>query len=322
MKSLLKFVAAVVPLCLSFAAAAEWPEKPIRVIVPYTAGVGGDIMMRFISDDLAKRLGQPIVVDNREGAGGNVGVMLAAKSPADGYTFLVGQTSNFVINHLLYKSFNVEPPKAFVPVIHMGNTPSVLLTNLNVPANDVKAFLAAAKAQKGKLNFGSPGVGTPVHLTLAALNSKFDLGMASISYRGATQVLTGVVSGELNLGFALQGQAQTFIDTGRVRPLAVLGSSRLPALPNTPTFDEAGLENVGGETWWAMVAPVGTPTAIVDRMNAAVRQALTAPDVRKRLEDMGVFPIASTREEITQKFGREAAHWARTVKDLNIPVLE
>ena len=309
-------------LALGFAvstvAQAAWPKKPIRVIVPFSAGVGGDVMMRLITEDLGHRLGQPVVVENREGAAGNIGTTVAANSAPDGYTFLVSQTSNFVINQHLFRSFKVDPLTAFEPVVHMGNTPAVLLTNADIPPNDLQAFTDYAKAHKGKLNYGSPGVGTPPHLTLMALNQTRDLGMISVTYRGSSPVLLALVSGELTAGFALYGQALQFIKAGKIRPLAVQGTKRLRMLPDTPSFAEFGMTGVGTEPWWAMVAPKGTPTAIMEKMNEAVRAALSSPKVRQQLEDAGIDPVASTREEAVEKFRSEANTWAKIIRNLNV----
>jgi tripartite-type tricarboxylate transporter receptor subunit TctC len=309
--------------CVSGAwAQPHWPDKLIQVVVPFTAGVGGDLIMRTISNDLAERVGEPIIIDNRDGAAGNVVTMVASRSAPDGYTFLVAQTSNFVVNHLLYHSFTIDPIKAFTPVMHLGTTPSVLLTNLNVPANDMKAFIAAVKAQKGKINFGNPGVGTPVHVTLEAMNRSVYLGMTSVSYRGATQVVTGLLSGELQVGFALEGPAKEYIESGKLKPVAILSSKRSPTLPHTPTFAELGMGKLGGNTWWVMVAPTGTPAPILDRMNTALKGSMASAEVRAKLLELGILPVASTRQEAANFMKGGAEHWTRSIRELNIPVLD
>lgn len=309
-------------ICGAASAKANWPERPIRVIVPYATGASGDIVIRLISEELGKRLGQPVIVENRDGAAGNVGTLAAARAAADGYTFLVAPSSNFVINPLIYTSFKLDPLKAFTPVIHMCNTPTLLVTSVKVAPNDLNAFIAYAKANKGKVFFGDPGVGSPVHLALEALNRSQDLGMTSVSYRGSAPVLTDVVSGQIQLALAIPGSAQPHIQSGRIRPVAALASKRLASMPDTPTFADAGLKEIRGETWWAMAAPVGTPEPVLERMNSEVRNALSAPNMRKRLEEVGIVPMAGTRRELADLLSAEAPYWARVVKELAIPRVE
>jgi tripartite-type tricarboxylate transporter receptor subunit TctC len=318
MKAVARLFLMLAVLGASVGARAEWPQRPIRVVVPYSAGVGGDLIMRLISEDIGRRLGQPVLVENKEGAGGNLGTAAVAKAAPDGYTFLVAQTSNFVVNHLLYRTFAIDPLNAFAPVILIGNTPAVLVTSANISPNDFRAFASYAKAHQGKVNFGTAGIGTVGQLTLEALNRSQHLGMTSVNYRGAGQVLSSVVSGELDVGFALPGLAAQYIQAGKIRPVAVLTGNRLPSLPDTPSFRELGLDNVGGETWWALVAPAGTPEKVQDSMNAAVREALQAPAVRRQLDGLGIVFAASSRPEAVQKFAREAAHWAQTIRELGV----
>jgi tripartite-type tricarboxylate transporter receptor subunit TctC len=276
-------------------------------------------LVRTISDDLYKALDQPVVIENRDGAGGNIGTMIAAGAAPDGYTFLVAPTPSLVINQHLFRSFKIDPLKAFVPVIYMAYTPSVLWTNGNVPANDFKAFIAHARAQKGRLNFGSPGVGSPPHLTLAALNEAQQLNMVSVTYRGSAPVFAGLLSGELDLGFARYGDGAPYMKTGKLRPLAVMGEKRLRMLPDTPTFAEVGMGDVGRATFWALVAPRGVPEPILERMNAAFRAALATPKAQQ-LADTGIVPVGGTRQDAAEKINQEAVLWPQLLKRLNFPM--
>jgi len=200
----------------------------------------------------------------------------------------------------------------------MANVPAVLITSADVPANDFRAFSAYARSRKGKINFGTTGIGTPGHLTLESLNRSLDLEMTSVTYKGAQQVLTAVISGELHVGFALPGLAVQYMKVGKVRPLAVLGQSRIALLPDTPSFQELGLSDFAAVNWWGMVAPLGTPQAILDRLNEAMQRVLGAPEVLKRMEGLGIELVISSREEFAAKLARDGPIWARMIEELGM----
>lgn len=308
----------IAALTVTGLARAEWPEKPIRVIVPHSAGAGGDVLIRLVQDDLAKRLGQPIIVENREGAGGNIGAQVAAGAAPDGYTLLIASTGQFVINQHLYQSYTIDPLKAFAPIIHIADIPGMLFASATMPAKDLRDLAAQSKDLKGKLNYGTPGLGTTPQMALEMLNRSLGLGMTHVAYRGSPQVLQGLLGGEIQLGYGVPGAALPFVQQGKLRVVAVTGEKRMPSIPDTPTFKELGLDHIGGVTWWALVAPAGTPEPILDRINSAMRQAFAVPDVRKRLEELGIIPVAGTRKEMNDLMGKEAIRWSRTIKELGL----
>ena len=306
----------------SASAFAAWPEKPIRVIVPFSAGGPPDIVLRLLQDDVAAQLGQPIVIDNREGAAGNIGVSYAAQEPADGYTLLLASSGNFTVNQHLYRSFKIDPLKAFVPIVQLYEVPAVLVASTKVPATDFASFVAHAKQQKGSINFGSPGYGTTPHISLESLNRTLDMGMVGVTYRGAPPVLQALVGGDIQLSFAVAGGALQFIQTGKIRPLAVASNRRIALLPETPTLRELGWPNLANPTYWPLVAPTGTPDAILDRINAAMVKALSNRESRKKMEDMGITPGGSTRQEAADLLARESQFWLRVLKEQDVKPLD
>lgn len=306
----------VTTMALGGVAQAEWPDKPIRVIVPHSAGAGGDVLIRLVSDDLGRRLGQPVIVINRDGAGGNIGAQVAATAPPDGYTLLVASTGQFVINQHLYRSYTIDPLKAFVPIIHIADAPGMLFASTSLPAKDLRGLAAQARELNGKLNYGSPGLGTTPHMALELLNRSLGLGMTHVPYRGSPQVMQGLMAGEIQLGYGLPAAGLPFVQQGKLRAVGVTGDKRMASIPETPTFKELGLDHIGGVTWWTMVAPAGTPEPILDRVNAAMRLTFASPELRKRLDEMGFIPVAGTRQEMKDLLAREAPHWARVIKEL------
>jgi tripartite-type tricarboxylate transporter receptor subunit TctC len=192
----------------------------------------------------------------------------------------------------------------------------MLFASTSLPAKDLRGLAAQAQELKGKLNYGSPGLGTTPQMALELLNRSLGLGMTHVAYRGSPQVLQALVAGEIQLGYGLPSAGLPFVQQGRLRVVGVTGDKRMASIPETPTFKELGLDHIGGVTWWALVAPAGTPEPILDKVNAAMRMAFAAPEVRKRLDDMGFIPVAGTRKEMSDLIAREASHWARTIKEL------
>lgn len=261
-------------LGLSTPGHAEWPERPVRVIVPYTVGSMGDVVARLVSNSLQLALGQPFFIDNRIGAGGNIGTREAEQAQPDGYTVLLAATNNFTINQFLYKDLDFDPVKQFEPVTTLVNVPSVIFINSEVPAKSFAEFVTYARANAGKLNYGSPGIGTTPHLSAEAINKMYGLGMTHVPYKGAAQVVTALLGNEVQFYLAGAGVGTAQVKEGHLRALAVSNPHRLDALPDTPTFAEVGIKGINASNWWGVVAPLGTPSPVVARLREALCAAV------------------------------------------------
>lgn len=313
MKRILKLLLLVV-VGVSSPAWAEWPDKPIRVVVPYGPGAMPDVLIRLLSEEVGNQLGQPLVIENRSGAEGTVGAMAAARAAPDGYTLLVGGTSIFSINPSLHRHVDVDPLKAFDPITIMGNVPAVIFVNASVPAKTFAEFVAYAKANPGKLNYGAPG--PAIRLPIEQINRSRDLRMVHVAYRGAGQVMMAVVANEVQFTLAGAGIGLQQVKAGKIRALGVSSPSRLALLPDTPTFDEIGLKDVHVDTFWGVAAPAGTPVPILERLNAALRKALAAPRIKERLAELGVIRVGGSRQQMAERATNDAGEWSRLIKEL------
>ena len=311
---------ALAALLASGAVNAAWPDKPIRWVVPYPPGAMGDIVGRLAAEGVRTRLGQPVVVDNRPGAGGNIGAGQVAQGAPDGSVFLVAATNNLVINQYLYRDMSFDPLKAFAPVTVMVDVPAVLYTNASVPAASFAAFAAHAGTQKGKLNYGSPGSGTTIHLFTEGLNRAHRLGMTHVSYKGAAPAMAALLANDIQLFAIGAGVGAPHVKAGKLRALAVASPARLPLMPDTPTFAEAGLGNALSANWWGLVAPAGTPREIVDRMHATLATVFAEPSVKTRMDELGNRAVLNGPEAMRAQLTEEAKYWARTVKELGATV--
>jgi tripartite-type tricarboxylate transporter receptor subunit TctC len=311
-------VGVVAALLSANAASAAWPERPVRVIVPYTAGSMGDVVARLVAAPLQAALGQPFVVENRTGAGGNIGTRDVEQAAPDGYTLLLAATNNLVINQFLYKDLDFDPLKAFQPVTVVVNVPSVIFVNARVPAKTFAQFVDYAHANFGKLNYGSPGIGTTPHLSAAAINKMYGLGMTHVPYRGASQVVAALLANEVQFYLAGAGVGIQQIKQGALRALAVSNAARLDALPDTPTFAEAGITGISATNWWALAAPAGTPKPIVDRLRDALCGALAQPKIKAALDQLGDLPVCNSPGDMARQLSDEAAYWQRTLPELGV----
>ncbi len=313
---LLGLVAAVVALVPQFAAAGDYPEKPIRFIVPYAAGGTTDLLSRAIAQKLSEALGQGVVPDNRPGAGGNVGAEIAAKSPPDGYTMLMAPVSPMAINVTLYGSkMAFNPEKDFAPVTLVAKVPLVVVVNPSVPAKTLLELIALAKSKPGQLNYGSAGNGSSNHLVGEMLKTAAGINMVHIPYRGGGPGMMALVAGQIDV---LIGQVPTvtpMVNAGRLRALAVSGAQRSPALPDVPTMAEAGLPGFDATAWYSIVVPAGTPKPIISRLNAELVKILKSPDIRARLVSEGADVETSTPEELGAFVHAEIQKWSKAVRE-------
>jgi tripartite-type tricarboxylate transporter receptor subunit TctC len=299
----------------SSAFAQAWPAKPIRIVVPFPPGGGTDTIARETSQRVAAATGWTIVIDNKPGAGGNLGVDAAAKAPADGYTLVLGQTSNLAINPTLYPKMPYDSQKDLAPVVLLANAPLVMVTGTGTPYKTLADAVAAAKAKPGSLNFASPGNGTVAHLTSEMFQKAAGIDTQHVPYKGAAQALTDVISGTVELYMSSVPTLIGQIKNGKLRPLAVTSAKRVDDLPNVPTINESGYKGFDAVTWFGLLAPAGTPKDVVAKLNAEFNKALQNPELRKKLGDEGADPAGGTPEQFAALIKDEIPRWGKVVKE-------
>jgi len=290
-----------------------YPTRPIKLIVPWPPGGGVDTAARILSQPLAERLGQPIVVDNRPGVAGNLGTAFAAKEAPDGYTLLMGSLSPNSVNPYLYSKLGFEPIKDFEYVALAYIVPSFLVVPANSPANSPKELVAIAKASPGKLNFGSGGVGSSQHLFSVMFNTATGIQTVHVPYKGTAPAENGLIAGDVDY-MVDPPTALPFVEAGRMKALAVASDRRSPALPNVPTLDELGIPNVHTSTWYGFLAPAGTPKAIVDKLNREINAILKMPDIQARLLKNAAQSYDWTPEQFTKFANEELERYKEVVR--------
>ncbi|WBY01208.1 tripartite tricarboxylate transporter substrate binding protein [Ramlibacter tataouinensis] len=296
------------------ATAQAYPSKLVTVIVPFAAGGTTDILARVIGQALTKELGQSVIVDNRAGAGGNIGSALAAKATADGYTLLMGTVGTHAINQSLYKKLPFDPVKDFAPLTRVAMVPNLLVANPGKPYKNVKELIAYAQANPGKVNFGSSGSGSSIHLSGELFNSMAKVNMIHVPYRGSAPAVTDLLGGQIDIMFDNMPSAIQHVRSGKLRPLAVTTAKRAPELPDVPTIAEAGVPGYEATSWFGMFAPAATPAPIVAQLNAALVKVLADPDVKKKLAEQGAEPYAEKPEQFAEFIRSESAKWSKVVK--------
>ena len=297
---------------LGTASAQEYPSRPIHVIIPFGSGSLADAVPRLIQPALEASLGQRLVIENRPGAGGNVGAQAVASAAPDGYTVMMAATNNLVINQYMFHDMKFDPLTDLVPVSLVVDVPLILQVNPAVPASTLGEFIAYAKANPGKLNFASPSPGTLPHLAMEIFARSAGLDLVHVPFKGGGPARNALCSNEVQA--MLIGYATTAgqVKAGKVRPLAIASAKRLAALPQVPTFAEAGFPDLQAAVpgnWWGMVAPKGTPAPIVHRLAAEIAKALADPAARKKYEDLGLTPVGSTPEEFAAGLPDQARKW-------------
>ena len=307
-------LAATFALATGFAAAQAYPTKPIRLIVPYAPAGGTDIIARAAAVELSKTLGQPVTVDNRPGAGGNVGAEITAHSAPDGYTMVMSASSLHGITPFLYKKLNYDPNKDLVPVIVFAGFPNVLAVNPSVKANTVSELTALARAQPGKLTCASSGSGSTIHMSCEMYKHMLGLDIEHVPYKGSGPALIDLIAGQVNMMFDNLPSAINHIRSGKLRALATTGEKRSPALPDAPTMIEAGVPDYVATAWFGLCMPAGTPKDIIARMNADGQKAAKAPEFIKRMNDLGYEIIGGTSEQMASMIQSEIKRWGPIVK--------
>ena len=297
------------------ASAQNYPQRPLRLIVPTAPGGGTDFTGRLVAAKLSETLGQQVVVENRGGGGGSVGADNAAKATPDGYTLLLGSIATHAVNPALYKKLPYDHLKDFAPVSLIGTVPNVLVVHPSVPVKTFAEFVSYAKANPGKINYGSSGVGSPPHLSMELLRSLTGINLVHVPYKGAGPALADLLGGQVQtMCTSLAGQI-TFIRAGRVRALGVTTAKRNPQLPEVPTSVESGVPGYEVTIWYAVFAPVATPNAIVQRLNSEMVKVLNAPEMKDRMAQQGMDPAPSTPAELAAFVKIETAKWAKAAKD-------
>jgi tripartite-type tricarboxylate transporter receptor subunit TctC len=294
--------------------AQTYPTKPIRLVVPFPAGGTTDILARAVAQKLSETLGQQVIVDNRPGAGGNIGSELVARAAPDGYTLLMGTVGTHAINVSLYPKLPYDPVKDFTPIVLVAGVPNVLVVNPSLPAQSVAELIAYAKANPGKLNFASSGSGTSIHLSGELFKVLTGVQITHVPYKGSAPALTDLMGGQVQLMFDNLPSSLAFIKAGRLRALAVTSKTRAAALPDVPTMVEAGVPDFEASSWFGMLAPAGTPRDIVVRINAEVAKWLATPEAREKLAGQGAIAAGGAPEDFARHIASETAKWEKVVK--------
>ncbi|MGH8648107.1 MAG: Bug family tripartite tricarboxylate transporter substrate binding protein [Burkholderiales bacterium] len=311
-------VACLVLLWSAPAAAQGYPEKPVRMVVPFPAGGGSDTAGRAIAQRLSERLGQPVVVENRVGAAGSIGAEFASRAPADGYTLLLGSTSELTQYPLVNRKIRYDPVRDFVPISMVGTIPLVLVVHASLPANSVADLIRLARARPGDIDYGSAGVGATTHLAVEHFMLLAKVKLRHVPYKGSPQVSADLVAGHIQMAIPTMPAAFPFIQAKRIRALAVTTEKRVPVLPDIPTMQEAGVTGYVNVLWAGVLAPRGTPEAIVKRLNSEIADAVTTAGVRKVLEANGATPQSSTPGEFAAFIKAELDKWERVVKEAGV----
>ncbi len=294
--------------------APAFPDKPLRIVVTFTTGGAPDILARILSEKMSGSWGQPVVVDNKPGAGGNPGADFVAKAPADGYTVVVGTVGTHSINPALYSKMPYDAVKDFAPITLLATTPNMLVINNDVPAKNLKDFIALGK-KEGKMTFASSGAGTSIHVSGELFKTMTGIDMVHVPYKGRATAIPDVLGGRVTMMFDNMPSSLQLVRDGKLRALGVTSAQRSPAAPDIPTIAESGLPGFDAVSWFALFAPANTPKPIVDKWAAEVRRVLKLPDVARRLADNGLEPVGSTPEELAAYQKAEITKWAKVVKD-------
>lgn len=297
------------------ALAQAYPTKPVTIIVPFAAGGTTDILARIIGQALTAELGQSVVVDNRAGAGGNIGGQAAAKATPDGHTLFMGTVGTHAINASLYKKMPFDPVKDFAPLTRVANVPNLLVANPAQPYKSVKDLIAYAKANPGKVNFGSSGNGSSIHLSGELFKSLAKVDMQHVPYKGSSPAVTDLLGNQIGIMFDNMPSAIQHVRSGSLVPLAVTTAKRSPELPSVPTIAEAGVPGYEATSWFGMFAPAGTPAPVLAKLNAAIVKVLAQPDVKNKINEQGAEVYSETPEQFAAFIQAESVKWGKVVKE-------
>ena len=305
----------VTPKVSAAGSGAGYPSKPIRFIAPNLPGGPTDILARLIGQKLSESWGQSVIVENRAGAGGNIGTEMAARSPSDGYTLVTGNNATFGANMSLYQRLGFDPVKDFAPVVLVATQPNILVVHPSLPVSSVRSLIALAKARPGELNYSGSGVGAAAHLAAELFKTMTRTNIVHVPYKSAAPALTALIAGQTQLMFATSLSVTPHVTANRLRAMAVTTARRSRLMPELPTIAEAGVPGFEATTWHGVLVPAGTPAAIVDRLNSEINRILQLPDVRERLTTLGAEIVGGTAREFADHIRREIPKWAKVVKE-------
>jgi tripartite-type tricarboxylate transporter receptor subunit TctC len=315
---LLTLVLLVTPAFGELASAQTYPTKPVKVIVAFAPGGPADVMARLIAQRMPQILGQSLIIENRPGAGGTIGAKAAAESEPDGYTLLLGNTSTLVISPVVYQNIGYDPVKAFAPVAMLGVTANMLVVNPALPVKSVRELIALAKRTPGKLNYSSPGAGTPPHLIGEMFKHRTGSDIVHVPYKGGGLAMQAVIAGEVQMAFENTAVSLPYVLGGQVRGLAFSSEKRNPQAPDIPTMIEAGVPDFVSASFTGVVAPAGTPAAIVNRLNSAINECLKLLDVQATLTKLSVEARIGTSQDFSAFLANERAKWVPLIKSANV----
>ena len=318
-QTILKTLAATALISCAFhsSAADAWPSQPIKWVVPFPPGGAMDTMARTLGESLSVSLKQPVITENRPGAGGAIGSGLVAMAAPDGHTMMIVSIGH-AVNPSIYPKLQYDATRDFAPVSLVGIVPNLLVAHPSVKANDVKELVALAKAQPGKLSYASAGNGTTVHLAAELFNSMAGVDIMHVPYKGSAPAVTDLMGGQVDIMFDSLSSARPYVESGKLKALAVTTTKRSSVFPNVPTVAESGLPGYGLSGWYAVFVPAKTPKPIIDRLNAELVQALKQPNVRARFAQIGAEPVGSSPQELANTLKSETARWAQIVRERNI----
>ena len=319
-RNLLRYGALACMALASSAAMAQaaYPNKPVKIIVPYPAGGSTDLIARLAAVQLTERLKQPFVVENRAGASGAIGSVAVAQAAPDGYTLVMGTASSHGINSALQKNLPYDAVKDFAPVTVVASTPNIIVVHPSVPAKNLKELLALAKAQPGKLNFGSTSAGGSPHMSAELLKMMAQVDMTHVPYKGAAPMLTDLMGGQVQIGFDNLPSTIGFVRSGKVRALAVTTPQRWPGEPDIPTVAESGVPGYEVAGWFGLLAPAKTPPAVLNTLQTALAQAIKTPEVAKQLRDMGAEPVGNAPEAFAKDIQADVEKWRKVVQTTGV----
>ena len=305
---------------LAQGAAAGWPARPVTVVVPFPPGGGTDTGARIVAEQLSRKWGQPVLIDNKGGAAGQIGADVVAKARPDGYTLLMGNIGTQAINPSLYGRMPYDPDKAFAPVALVADLPLAMMVNPNVPAKSVKEFIALARAQPGKLTYSSSGAGGGPHLAAEMFKDATGSFILHVPYRGGGPAIADLLAGHVQLSFMTVLEASGQIKAGKLRALAVTSDKRVPALPDVPTLAEAAVPGFNSISWIGLLAPAGTPRELVDKISADVREVVAREDVKDKLVQLGAVPNATTPAQFAALIDNDRKRYAQIIRERKITV--